>query len=76
MKLSSQILEILGHSSIPVSTPDMVAMVWDDRPNLRNRVWSVLQYLERNSLVTRVEKRKDKDINGVARVVTFWKLSG
>ncbi len=75
MTLSQKILAAVECSPIPISTPDLIAVVIEPGTSYpRGRVWVQLRYLERSHLIARTRGVR-LDPHGRGRAVRWEKHS-
>lgn len=82
LSLSQRILKVLAESPLPITTPDLVAIVATGLSHPRARVWTALGILRQKGLVVCEKVRTPTD--GTTRIwsgkprtghpVTRWKL--
>ena len=63
MKLSRKIRHWIESSTVPIRTPELIAIVATGRKNPRQSVWARLTDLERNGIIRRTKR---------ATTGTFW----
>ena len=67
MNLSQKILAAVECSTIPITTPDLIAVVIEPGQSYpRNRVWATLVWLERSGLIARTRGVRVKSGRGFA----------
>ena len=70
MSMSQKILAVLGESPLPISTPDLIAIVAEGMSYPRSRVWTQLRAMLKSGLVT-----KEYQIRKGSPPVAIWKLA-
>ncbi len=73
-KLPSRILKVLGQSPLPITTPDLTALVATGLSHPRQRVWDALRELEGRDLVVRERTARGRDSLNRGNVVVLWSL--
>lgn len=56
MTWPQRIREVMGHTSIPITSSEIHAILYDeDVPNLRQKIWCALLRMERRKEIVRVK---------------------
>lgn len=77
LSLARRLLAVLGESSLPVPTPDLIAMLATGKTHPRSRVWDELRRLEKSGLVERLHRANPKyghGLKGYTKIETAWRL--
>lgn len=76
LPMTQRVLAVLEESSLPISTPDLIAIVATGMSHPRGRVWAALSYLRSRGLIVSERGRTYVDSPGCdGPLVTLWRLA-
>lgn len=65
MSINTEILRVIESSTIPISTPDLIAIFGLGYRHPRQQLWNRLRWLEQQGLVRKSRQRRGRP--------TFWR---